>query len=56
MCFVPTPRAEYSSKDVFNLLIAEEEQIKVENHLRIVNGFFQLLLEQAKPELVEENH
>jgi len=56
MCFPPMPRVECSNKDVFNLFIVEEERIDVENHLQIVNRFFQLLLGPIEPKLVEEHH
>jgi len=49
ICFAPSPPQENSSKDVFNLLILDENRVEVENHLRFVNGFINIQLEPVEP-------
>lgn len=46
MCFPATPRIEVrSSEDVFDLLVADEDRIEIENQFRNMNRLFQLHLE-----------
>ena len=59
MCFPETPRVEVrSSEDVFDLLVADEDRIEIENQFRNMNRLFQLYLEdniiQQSIEIVPE--
>jgi hypothetical protein len=48
MCFSATSKVEVqSSEDVFDLLVANEERIEIENQFRNTNIFFQLNLEDG---------